>query len=269
MFTNPWCNALILPVSSCLISTALLGNLPAKAQVSLSPLIIEKAAERGQSQSVITINNTSDQPFRARVYAEPFTYSRDDGFQVLETTPSDLTPYLQFSPRELNVQPGQARKVRIITRFPPSLPTGEYRAVIFTENLRETIDGSGNNVTIETRIGTTIYVRQGDVSPQLEAVAASWNQEQQQLQVLIKNTGDASARTGINWTLQQGEKIVAEGSSSPGGIVATSDRNFPLNSGAADKLKLASDKYQLTGDLVWGSQEEPESKSFSLDLIVP
>ncbi len=91
MSFNNWCNALVLPVSSCLVATVLLGNLPAKAQVSLSPLIIEQSAERGQSQSVITINNTSDQPFRARVYAEPFTYSRDDGFQVLETTPSSLS----------------------------------------------------------------------------------------------------------------------------------------------------------------------------------
>ncbi|MGB5971442.1 MAG: hypothetical protein WBG70_24270, partial [Spirulinaceae cyanobacterium] len=223
----------------------------------------------GQSQSVITINNTSDQPFRARVYAEPFTYSRDDGFQVLETTPSDLTPYLQFSPRELNVEPGQARKVRIITRFPPSLPTGEYRAVIFTENLRETIDDSGNNVTIETRIGTTIYVRQGNVSPQLEAVAASWDKEQQQLQILINNSGDASARTGVNWTLQQGEKMIAEGILLPVGIVATSERNLSLSSETDKQLQLTSGTYQLTGDLLWGNQENPESKSFSLDLIVP
>ena len=68
----------------------------AKAQMSVSPLVIEAKAERGQAQGMITISNTSKTPSRIRIYAEPFTYSRDAGFQTLSSSPNDLTKYLQF-----------------------------------------------------------------------------------------------------------------------------------------------------------------------------
>ncbi len=41
----------------------------AKAQMSVSPLVIEAKAERGQAQGMITISNTSKTPSRIRIYA--------------------------------------------------------------------------------------------------------------------------------------------------------------------------------------------------------
>ncbi|MDY7013432.1 MAG: P pilus assembly protein, chaperone PapD, partial [Cyanobacteriota bacterium] len=229
-------NSWLLRFGGWVLSAAAFWTVPARAQVSLSPLIVETQAERGQAQSAINISNSTDQPFRVRIYAEPFTYSREDGFQTLTSDPSDLTPYLQFSPRELNVQPGETRKVRLIARFPPSLTTGEYRAVIFAENLQEARDSGGNSVAIITRIGTTVYVRQGDVAPDLSVEGASWNSEQEQIQLLVRNAGQASARLGVNWTLRQGETVVATGTVDPQGIVAESDRYFFLEGSEQSNL---------------------------------
>ncbi len=46
----------------------------------------------------------------------PFTYSKN-GFKELESSPNDLTPYLIFSPRELEIQPGKKRRIRVLTRL--------------------------------------------------------------------------------------------------------------------------------------------------------
>ncbi|NEP00996.1 MAG: hypothetical protein F6K58_20515 [Symploca sp. SIO2E9] len=99
--------------------------------------------------------------------------------------------------------PGVTRRVRLITRFPPSIDQGEYRAVIFTENLRQTTDDSGDSVALKTRIGATVYVRHGDLYPNLSVEGASWNQSQQQIQLLVNNAGEASVRPAVSWILKR------------------------------------------------------------------
>jgi P pilus assembly chaperone PapD len=240
------------------------------AQVSISPLVIEVEAKRGQAQGVINVGNSTNEPFRARVYAEPFTYSRDAGFQTLKKgEQADLTPYLQFSPTELNVQPGVERRIRYIVRLPPSMQEGEYRAVVFTENLKESINENGNTVGLATRIGVTIYVRQGNLSPTLAVKNTSWNSEQRQIQMLVTNTGGASARPTVKWTLKRGETVVKTGNLNPTGIVAKSERNFLLGYPAQDKSGITPGEYQLSGELVWSEGDNQRTKIFSLNLTIP
>ena len=257
-------------LSSVALAAALSLGSPARSQVSLSPLVIELEAKRGQAQSVINLRNAGSEPFRARIYAEPFTYSRDRGFQSLKSSPTDLTPYLQFSPREAIVQPNTRRRIRLITRFPPSLPEGEYRAVIFTENLTETLNNEGIKVNIRARVGVTVYVRQGDLSPELAVASASWNPEQRQVQLLVQNTGGASVRPKANWTLKRGETMVATGTIRETGIVAESERHFLLQYPAKEDPVLPPGNYQLTGELLWGKDfEDPETLPFSVNFAMP
>lgn len=258
-----------LRLSGWLLSAAFLFGGVAQAQVSISPLVIEAEAKRGQAQGIITVSNSSNEPFRARVYAEPFTYSRDAGFQALTSSPNDLTPYLQFSPRELVVPPGVTRRVRLITRFPPSLAEGEYRAVVFTENLNEAIDSRGNNVAIATRVGVTLYVRQGDISPSLVVENASWNPEKKQIQLLVSNTGQASARSAVNWTLKQGETVVQTDNTDPTPVISQSDRNILLNYPTPNQPALSPGEYQLTGELVWGDENNKSTQPFTVNLMIP
>jgi P pilus assembly chaperone PapD len=67
-------------ISRWALSAALLCAGAAQAQMSVSPLVIEAQANRGQAQAIINVTNTSNQPFRGRVYAESFTYG-DNGFK--------------------------------------------------------------------------------------------------------------------------------------------------------------------------------------------
>ncbi|MBD0344253.1 MAG: P pilus assembly protein, chaperone PapD [Coleofasciculus sp. Co-bin14] len=261
-------SALIL--TSWTLSAALFWADKSVAQVSISPLVIEVEARRGQAQGVINVGNNTNELFRARVYAEPFTYSRDRGFQsLLKGEQSDLTPYLQFSPRELNVPPGVERRIRFIVRLPPNVPPGEYRAVVFTENLKEILNESGNSVGLATRIGVTIYVRQGNLAPSLVVENASWNSQQRQIQMLVSNTGGASVRPSVNWTLKQGETVVKTGKLDPTGIVAKSERNFLLGYPNKDLSGITPGDYQLSGELIWSEGDNQRSKGFSVNLTIP
>lgn len=252
------------------LSVGLFYPHPAIAQVSISPLVIEVEAKRGQAQGIINVGNTTNEPFRARVYAEPFIYSRDDGFQSLKKGEgNDLTPYLQFSPTELNIPAGINRRIRFIVRLAPSLPEGEYRAVVFTENLKQGTNDSGNHIGLVTRIGVTIYVRKGDLSPNLAVEGASWNSKHKQIQLLVNNTGDASVRPKVNWTLKQQETVVTTGNLNPTGIIARSQRNFLLRYPNDHKSILTPGEYQLSGELIWEHGEEQSTKTFSVPLTIP
>ncbi|MEH2087633.1 fimbrial biogenesis chaperone [Nostoc sp.] len=268
MITKSSLFASTLKLASWVLLATLFTSIPAQAQVSLSPMIIDLQANRGQSQASINISNSSDKPFRARVYAQPFTYDRDTGFKTLTSSPNDLNPYLQFSPRELVIPAGVTRRVRLITRFPANLPDGEYRSIIFTEKLDETKDGNGNKINIVTRIGATVYVHQGNLSPNIVVDNARWNQKQQQIQLLVKNTGKASARAAVKWTLQQGNKVIKQGNVDPNFIIAESDRYIPLNRPQPKETALAAGEYQLSGELVWGDKNQNKQK-FTVKLTIP
>lgn len=110
----------ILPLFSTLaLSSIVFIPQTAQAQIRYSPLIIESTAEQGQARGIIEITNGGNQPFRGRIYAEPFTYNRD-GFVSEKSNSQDLTPFLTFSPREVVIAPGQTRRIRLVSQFLPS-----------------------------------------------------------------------------------------------------------------------------------------------------
>lgn len=246
----------------------LLTSIPAQAQVNISPMVVDLQANRGQAQASINVSNNSEKPFRARVYAQPFTYDRVIGFKTLTSSHNDLNPYLQFSPRELVIPPGVTRKVRLITRFPPNLPEGEYRAVVFTEKLDEATDSNGNKVNIATRIGATVYVRQGKLFPNLVVDSAAWNQQQKQIHILVKNPSKASATAKMKWTLSQGDKVIKQGNTEANYIIAESDRYIPLNYPQQGEIALVAGEYQINGELSWGENNQNKQK-FNVNLTIP
>jgi len=244
--------------SGSLLSLAAIA-MPVQAQVRLSPLVIEEQAVRGQAQGVLNISNNTNEPFRARLYVAPFTYDDDEGFQYLESDSSDLSPYLQFSPRELQVPPNTTRRIRFVSRFPPSMPEQEYRAVLVTENLREIASGDGIQVIVQAQVGATVYIRNGDLAANLAAVNASFDPSNNQLGLLVQNTGPASARPKVFWALSQGGREVYSGETGETTVITGSDRRITLNSPSGQNRAmpaLAGSGYQLSGELVWENEDD-------------
>ncbi|MBD2390595.1 hypothetical protein H6G47_01035 [Aphanizomenon flos-aquae FACHB-1416] len=271
------CKKLILyPLSSIVFSTFLLLENTAKADITISPLVIETAAKQGQAQGNITVTNGDTKSFRARVYTEPFTYDLETGFKLLDSSPFDLTPYLQFSPRELEVPGTDNRRIRFVARFPPSLPDGEYRTMLFTENLEATFQEEQNSskgaifrTAIVPRIGVAVYVRKGNISHNLTAVNARFDSKSQQLQLLVKNSGKASVITQGEWTIKKENKQIYNGRGIDTTVIAEGERYLTVDySNAAKKIQLEPGEYQLSGNLGWGVNQTNKIP-FSVKFIVP
>lgn len=239
-----------------------------QAQVGLSPMVIQSEITRGQAQSVITVTNPSAQPMRVRVYAQPFTYERDTGFAALTEDINDLTPYLQFSPREFVVPPNERQRVRVVGLLPPSLTETEYRAVIFTEALPENAPTAASVAGIQTRIGATVYFRQADADPALSIVSAQWNAENNAIQLLVSNEGDVTARPNVKWTLRRDGDSVAAGESGSVTVIEGGDRLFQLPYISESAQSLPPGSYELTGEMVWQFGTEQSSQPFSTSLTV-
>jgi P pilus assembly chaperone PapD len=271
------CKKLILyPLSSIVFSTFLLSENTAKADITISPLVIETAAKQGQAQGNITVTNGDTKSFHARVYTEPFTYDLETGFKLLDSSPFDLTPYLQFSPRELEVPGTDNRRIRFVARFPPSLPDGEYRTMLFTENLEATFQEEQNSskgaifrTAIVPRIGVAVYVRKGNISHNLTAVNARFDSKSQQLQLLVKNSGKASVITQGEWTIKKENKQIYNGRGIDTTVIAEGERYLTVDySNAAKKIQLEPGEYQLSGNLGWGVNQTNKIP-FSVKFIVP
>lgn len=254
-----------LQIGTLALSTAFWLTPPAPAQMGASPLVIEEEANRGQVDAVINVINPTNTPLRARIYSEPFTYS-DRGFETLPSITNYLGSYLQFSPRELTVPPNTTRRVRLVARLAPNLPDGEYRAAIFTETLNEAAAGKSNLMGITTRVATNIYIRKGNVIPNISVENASFNQTINQLQLLVQNRGNASTQAKVDWSLIQGERVIHTGDLLPSTVIAESKRNLPLNLFSPDFPPLSPGNYQLTGSLTWGNNN---SIPIDLNFTIP
>ena len=257
-------------LSSIFIKAAIAGSLaanfigisPAIAQVGISPLAIESEAVKGRAQGVLTVINSSDQPKRVRIYSEPFTFNQN-GFVSLSSDPSDLSPYLQFSPREVVINAESEQRIRLLGTFPPDFPAGEYRAIIFAEELRDSSSAEANVANVSARVGTTVYMRQGDLSADLSGISVT--PDGSALNLLVQNSGQATARPMVRWTLLQAGVEIAKGEEASHTVVTNSDRNIPLTLPEA----LPAGSYTVSGELVWATLEEPYSASFELPVLIP
>lgn len=255
-------------------SFLLFGN-GAKANVGISPMVIETELRRGQAQGTINIRNTGENDFRARVYATPFTYDPETGIQFLESSPNDLTPYLQFSPRELQVPGSNERRIRFIARIPPSAPDGEYRTMIFTENLQASVQEQTEgdviiSTTIVPRIGVAVYVRKGNISHQLSTPQARFNPETQTLQLLVQNIGLASVIAQGNWSLKKDGQTLYTGLGIPTTIIAINSRYLTVNYNTPENpLTLTPGNYELSGYLGSGVNYNSDRTPFRVTFTIP
>ena len=247
--------------------SALFGfPLIAKSQIQYSPLTIQLNAEQGQAKGIIELTNRGQTPFRGRVSAEYFTYDKT-GFVSVKSGPQDLTPYLTFSPNELVIQPGQTRRIRFISQFLPSTPQGEYRSVLFTEGLEEIQQKGQYNVGIKPRFGITVYVRQGETSQNLVVKSASFDPQIKQIELLVNNTGTATAISHVVWSVEKEKGKSVTGETKDFTVITQGERNILIDSFAGNS-KIVPGTYKLTGKLLWGDKENPQSVPFDLNLTI-
>ncbi|MEM7555820.1 MAG: P pilus assembly protein, chaperone PapD [Cyanobacteria bacterium P01_A01_bin.84] len=253
---------------SITLSSLFVSHDIAYSQVGIAPIIIEKEASRGRVESVINVINTGDKTIRVRIFSQSFIYTQEGKFKILSTNKQDLSPYLQFSPRELSIAPKSTRKIRLLTLLDPNLPDAEYRAVIFAEHLIQNNSQNGGSVGMITRVGTTMYVKKGSQSPSLVVDNSNFNKGIQRLRLLVKNQGNASVRPSVSWTLKQNGKLVREGKTIPATIITRTSRYIPLEDLSKNSSLIPPGKYELNGYLIWRENNEDRSLAFQLPVNI-
>ncbi len=248
----------------------------AQAQFSVSPLVVELNAKRGQAQGTILMINGASTPLDTKSYIRPFTYDREKGFQELKDSPQDLTPYVQLYPANITFAATEQRRIRFVARLAPNLPDGEYRAMIFTEigSIELPKDEQSSNLTVLTtsiqpRFGVAVYVRKGNISPKLSVENINWDNNTNQAKILVKNSGKASTIVQGEWTLKKDDKTIKQGQTQDTTVIAESDRSINISMIFSDTTpeKLAPGRYYLEGNILWGfnnTQKIPYQVSFEV-----
>ena len=185
-------------------------------------------------------------------------------FEIIEESPSDLTPFLNYSPRELAIQPGETRRIRFVSRLLPSTPEGEYRAVITSEKLDSAANSSGSQVSAIARLGVIVFVRHGDAESDIAIQEASYDAAEKKIELLAVNSGNASVRPRLVWELKQASEVISSGSLDATTVIAEGERLISI-----DYPEATSGEYQLTGKLQWGSYSNPEKQSFEVEVVIP
>ena len=249
---------------------------PAYGRLFLSPMYLKMESQQGQSKGVLQIGNTSSKPIRVRLSATAFTYNENGVFQrrspqeIANSNPAlahDLTPYLRYSPREMVIPGNSSRRVRLISLLPPSLPDGEYRTAIFAETLQETTNAQGYKVGLNMSIGSALYVAKGEINPEITVDGTNFDAKNKKIKLLVNNTGTATAKGSITWTLKQDKKIVFSGESG-GSFLPKSNTNIVLNRHKNNQETLSPCIYQLEGKIVWNEADKKQVSKFDFDLKI-
>jgi hypothetical protein len=165
---------------------------------------------KGRYTDSFTITNTTDQRLRLRIYANFVAYDEDNSPQEVGQHPFSMVPWLVIYPRRVSLEPLQKRVVRFTVRAPEELAPGEYRAVVFFEELPGPPQERGTNsittgfrVDLLTRIGVTMYGMVGDANVDLSLHDQRTSQAEQQLrwQGRITNSGNTHVQVALECLL--------------------------------------------------------------------
>jgi hypothetical protein len=239
----------------------------AQSSYTVGPLLNIIEVNGSQARATLDVTNAGKEAVRLRIYVEDFAYIRDRGFTPFSAHPYSAIPYLQFTPRELVVPPQTTRNVRVNILIPSTAPDGEYRAVVFTEELRSqnTIRSqSAGSAIIITRVGSIFFANKGNGKADISATGAVWNNGIKQPQIILSNQGLASSNPGVQW------KIEKDGRELDGGVIPAltvqnrSERIASLN--IKKDTEFAPGEYTVFGQLLL---RNGTTKPFSFTFKIP
>ncbi len=159
---------------------------------------------------VVIVTNTSDKPIRVKVYPEMAPEQKQEEY---------LGDWIVVYPRLLSLQPGEKKYARFTVRTPEEIQDGEYRALLFFEEIyqqpenQEEAEGIELDFQLLTKLGINIYGQYGQILHRgsLEEVELLMEDGQLLIRGNFVNRGNAhllmDARVIV--TDEQG-KIVAE-----------------------------------------------------------
>ena len=197
-----------------------LPNLAWAGGLQVSPTRFEFNLER-KFNNFFTLANTGDKPLHIKIYPSLVMMGKNNTLVEIQNSPFDLSSYLVFSPRSVTLQPGQRRIIRFTVRPPDNLAAGEYRTVVFFEELPGPDEAPrftkgkklGVDLTLLTRIGVPLYGMMGAKTQEVIFEKGAAERQKGTLSVggRFVNKGNAHVQIDVDARLLgPGDKLVAQ-----------------------------------------------------------
>ncbi len=149
-------------ISLSLVSLLILGISSVKAiEVTVTPPRVELDISGKQTRSnSIKITNLSDKPAEMKAYVRNWIMDEKNHLQDSPSNEQSLDQWIVFTPSRFTIPPRSTQTVRFAIR-PKIKPTpGEYRAVIYLEEIPS---NSPDAVESVGRIGVVVYGNAGEI----------------------------------------------------------------------------------------------------------
>lgn len=204
------------PLATLVALALLCAGTALAASFQVSPTRFEFPLER-RFTNFFTVTNNSGAPLRLRVVTSFVEIDAEGKMSELQNQPLDLAPWVVFNPRRVTLLAGEKRVVRFTVRPPEQLPTGEFRTVVFFEELPERPDEqaaasaeSGFRIKLLTRVGITLYGQVGPLAAEiaLRDPTVVVSQETLDVSALLTNAGNAHAQIAVTAELLGGADTV-------------------------------------------------------------
>lgn len=165
-------------------------------RTSVAPGIFEMNLDRSATEEIILVNN-SNEPIRVKVYPGKDENIKDEEY---------LGDWLRIYPRTMTLEGNSERRIKFSVRAPKEKPDGEYRGLIYIEELPEVVEGQ-STLTLAGRHGLTVYGTKGKV--EYDIAVSNVKIVNNVLTMNIKNNGKYSLRPEIkiNYLSAKGKKI--------------------------------------------------------------
>lgn len=172
----------------------------AAGSINVWPNIVELDFSKNKNKFTsisVYVQNKGSKSERIRAYSQGWNMS-EFGIQEYLENPDDRTLNLMFNPKEFDLAPGEKQRVRISTKEPEG-PDGEYRGIIFFENVlpkKDILDTKSKDLSVTisfvTRYGVTVYAYKGTVDRNmiLEKFEPQIIDNKQYLVTTLKNEGN-------------------------------------------------------------------------------
>lgn len=155
------------------------------------PSILELELDRSTIYSEITISNTGEENVKYELGV------------LKDTDDFDLSPYIQFFPRVMEIKPAKQKKVRIALRGIPynELPDGELRALLEIKEINSKLSDKykskekseekfSTDVKVLFNVAMMIYARKGEKVEAINIGEPSFEEGEISLEII--NTGNVS-----------------------------------------------------------------------------
>jgi len=159
----------LLPRRALLAMLAVMALMPQLALADLMLYPTRVVLERNQRTAQVDLINNGNEPATYRISLVNQRMGEDGQFLAVDTAslPGELfaNDMVQFSPRQVTLQPGTSQTVRVMVRKPADLAGGEYRSHLHFEKMPEARGATSIEAGKDKQIGIVLTALVGASIP--------------------------------------------------------------------------------------------------------